>query len=60
MMIRYELEKLRVKILTWIVWKLPRPVVYWATVRVATFDYDGNPGERSVLDALNGFGVDDG
>ena len=56
MMIRYEIEKLREKVLTWIAWKLPRPVAYWATIRVATFNYDGNPGERSVLDALNGFG----
>ena len=58
MMMQYEVEKLRERLLTWIVWKLPQSVVYWATVRVAVFDHDGNPGERTILDVLNGFPSD--
>ncbi len=60
MMIRYEIERLREKVLIWIAWSLPHSVAYWATLRVATFDYGGNPAERTVLDALNGFEKRDG
>ena len=49
----YEVAKLREKVLLWMVWRLlPRSVAYWATVRVVTSDYPGNPGERTALDAL--------
>lgn len=35
-----------------LIWALPRRVAMWAFIRVATADYNGNPGERTVLDAL--------
>lgn len=37
------------------IWALPKAVAYWSFVRVATHDYDGNPGERTVLDAMKGW-----
>ncbi len=55
--IRYELMRIREKTLTWIAWRLPRSIAYWATVRVLVADYDGNPSERPVLDALNSWGT---
>lgn len=45
------------KVVMWLVWHLPRRFAYWATIRVATWDYDGNPGERTVADALSAWGV---
>lgn len=43
--------------LRWLAWKLPRDLAYWATIRVGTsgFDgpYPGNPGERTIGDALD-------
>ena len=54
---RYEAAKIREKILTWIAWRIPRSVAYWVAVRVATADYDGNPAERPVVDALNSWGT---
>ena len=53
----YEVAKVREKFLVWIVWRLPRSVAYWATVRVVTSDYDDNPSDRTALDALNAWGA---
>lgn len=44
------------KILIWLAWKLPRPIVKWAAVRLmaaATFKYpDRTPDEIGIFDAL--------
>ena len=50
---RYWFEKQLQHWATRIVWRLPRWVIYWATVRLAVEDWDGNPGERKVVDAMN-------
>lgn len=34
---RYELAKRREKIQLWIVWHLPKWVIYWATIRLVAF-----------------------
>jgi hypothetical protein len=36
----------------WIVWHLPRALVYWSAIRVATYRYGGSPDERSVAQML--------
>jgi len=40
------------KIWMWLAWKLPRPLVYWATIRLVTWRCNGNPTERPILDSL--------
>lgn len=50
--------KLRERIATWIAWRLPRDVAYWAYIRVATSghkpgtSYSGNPGEQAVVEPM--------
>ncbi len=31
--LKYEMIKKRRKLLMWFVWKLPRPIIYWAVIR---------------------------
>lgn len=45
------------KLVTWLAWHLPRSVTYWAAVRVAVHDYDGDPGERTAVEMLDGWGT---
>ena len=35
-----------------IVWRLPRQIVYWSAIRVATYKNAGSPDDRSVSDML--------
>ena len=47
------------KVATWLAWKLPEPLVYWAVVRAATATGaptvadDGFPGDRTVVEVLD-------
>ncbi len=56
--ILYEFKKLREKLVMWFVWKLPRRLVYWATIRLwahATTCPEGcneTPDETNFFDAL--------
>lgn len=36
-----------------VAWLLPRSVAGWAFIRVATDNYDGNPGEQTVGEVMN-------
>ena len=47
----------RERVRIWLAWRLPRSVAYWAMVRVVTSDYDGDPTERSVVEALERWGT---
>jgi hypothetical protein len=40
------------KLKMWFAWRLPRWLVYWATVRLTAWNFGGNPAERPVIDAL--------
>ncbi len=42
----------RERLTIWLVWHLPRSLVYWAYVRVQTADYNGNPADRPATDAM--------
>jgi hypothetical protein len=35
-----------------VAWLLPRRLAYWAFVRVATNNCEGNPGEQRVLEPM--------
>lgn len=50
-LLAYEYMKWRERFLIWLAWLIPRPLAYWTFIRIATADYDRNPGERTVLDA---------
>jgi len=39
------------KIATWLAWKLPRVVVYWAAIRLLTYKNGNGPGSE-IIDAL--------
>ena len=41
------------RFLTWLAWKLPRELVKWAAIRVMTYNYNGNPGERTAGESLD-------
>jgi hypothetical protein len=51
---RYEREKLAVRFWTWIAWRLPRRLVYWAVIRAATKPPEGNvyPADRTASEIL--------
>ncbi len=54
---KYEVEKMREKIVLWFVWHLPKSLVYWCAIRVGTFATTGEYGhlettELNFLDAL--------
>lgn len=53
---RYELMKRREKIQLWIVWHLPKWVIYWATIRLVAFATskrsEATPDEMKMMDAL--------
>jgi hypothetical protein len=36
----------------WLAWKLPRTFVKWCAVRVMTYNFDGELGERRCQEAL--------
>jgi hypothetical protein len=36
----------------WLAWALPRPLVYWATIRLVTWECEGSPADRSIVDSL--------
>jgi hypothetical protein len=36
----------------WVAWHLPRWLVYWATIRLTTWQVQGNPADRPVIEAL--------
>ena len=47
----------------WVAWHLPRRVAYWATIRLAVEDNEDYPGDRTVIEVLDGWWhtlVDDG
>jgi hypothetical protein len=46
--------KLKERLIMWIVWKLPRILVYWCAIRLMTFN--GGCPDRSCSDALKGWG----
>ena len=53
---RYELMKRKEKIQLWIVWHLPKWVIYWATIRLVAFATGkrskATPDEMKMMDAL--------
>lgn len=52
---RMRLRRFRERFTIWVAWRLPRQLSYWAFVRVATYEYGGNPAERTVISALEGW-----
>jgi hypothetical protein len=40
------------RIWIWLAWHLPRPLVYWAAIRLATWNWKLGPDDRSVSEAL--------
>ncbi len=47
---RYWLSKMREKALVWIVWHLPRPIVYWSAIRVGAHATTGLYSNQIVPD----------
>ena len=43
------------RLTTWLAWKLPRRLAYWAAVRVAIHNVDEYPGDRTVFEILEGW-----
>lgn len=43
------------KLITTIVWMLPKKIVYWCAIRVATYKCEGNPGDQTFNEALGRF-----
>jgi len=43
----------RDRLVIWLAWKLPRRLAYWVFIRVATYDYQFDPGGRTVSHALD-------
>jgi hypothetical protein len=52
----WRVRNWRENALLWLVWRLPRPVAYWAFIRVATDGCNGNPAEQTCGDALKRHG----
>ena len=55
--IRYELSKARDRFLMFLVWKLPRAIVYWSAIRVSAHASTGQYSDQvvpelTVCDAL--------
>lgn len=46
------METMKEKLIQWIVWRLPRSVVYWAMIRAANETREDYPAEQIVLDVL--------
>jgi hypothetical protein len=46
----YYIRKLSDKFWLWLVWKLPKPLVMWSTVRVVAHATSGEYGDTSVPD----------
>jgi len=53
---QWETGRLQEKLVIWLAWHLPKRVVYWAFIRVATYDYQFDPGGRTVSHALDRWG----
>ena len=54
---RYNLRKVTEKFMLWFIWKLPRGIVYWCSIRLIAFATQGEYGntivpELSAMDAL--------
>lgn len=54
---REIIAKSKEKAATWIVWRLPRWMIYWAVIRAATLDEKDNPSEVKALTMLKRFEV---
>lgn len=57
---RYEYRKLKDKVLMGLVWKLPKSIVYWCTIRLIAYATTGKYGktivpELTAMDALKRF-----
>lgn len=50
--VKYEAAKRRERMLIWLVWKLPRPVAYWAAIRVGVYATTGKYGDQIVPELL--------
>lgn len=49
---RFERRRIAEKVVTWIAWRLPRSVAYWAYVRVATEGANEYPGDQKVYEPM--------
>ncbi len=54
--LRHWLHRKREALLTGIVWRLPRPIVYWTVVRAAVSTRDSYPGEATAEEMLKAMG----
>lgn len=50
--IKYELSKRRERLLIWFVWRLPRGVAYWSTIRTGVHATQGEYSNQIVPDLL--------
>lgn len=53
---KWRIKRTAERILIWIAWHLPRKLVMWSTIRLATTNYAGHPGDLTVMDALKRWG----
>jgi hypothetical protein len=50
---RWWIDRVKEKALMKFVWLLPKQVIYWSVVRAAVKGCEGNPAERTCLEALD-------
>lgn len=45
---RYEVQKMRERLLLWVAWHMPREIVYWCFIRLAAHATTGEFADREV------------
>jgi hypothetical protein len=48
--LKYKMYRMKEKLILWIVWKLPKTIIYWAAIRLMSFATCGQYGNDSPTD----------